>query len=344
MKARAPQPDTSKLGKTVTDNARAGILSVGSYVPERVVTNDDLAKIVDTSDEWIFQRTGIRERRFARADQFTSDLAIEAARKALQRAELEPTQVEYVLLATASADNVFPNTACWVQKGMGMGDVPSLDISTACAGFVYALELGSSLVNTGAYRNVLVIGAEKLSAVTNFTDRGSCILFADGAGAAVLTKTEGRGTVLCTRNGARHDYDALNIAAGGTRQPATHETVEQNLHTISLKGRAVYKFAVQKFVEMAEEACARGGIKPDDVGLVVPHQANVNIIESAMGRVGIGMDRVLINIDRYGNTSAASIPIALDEALQQGRIKRGDYVLLLAFGGGLSWGYNLIRW
>ncbi len=326
------------------NNASAGILSIGAYVPERVVTNDDLAKVVDTSDEWIFQRTGIRERRFAREDQYTSDMAIEATRLALQRAELEPTDIHYILVATASADNVFPNTACWVQRGLAMGDVPSLDISTACAGFVYALELGCALVNTDSYKNVLVIGAEKLSAVTNFTDRGSCILFADGAGAAVITKTEGRGTILCARNGARHDYDALNIAAGGSRLPASLETVENKQHTISLKGRAVYKFAVQKFVEMAEEACARGGIKPDDVALVVPHQANVNIIESAMGRVGIGMDRVLINIDRYGNTSAASIPIALDEAVQGGRIKRGDYVLLLAFGGGLSWGYNLVRW
>jgi 3-oxoacyl-[acyl-carrier-protein] synthase-3 len=328
----------------VSDNASAGILSIGAYVPERVVTNDDLAKVVDTSDEWIFQRTGIRERRFARDDQFTSDMAIEATKLALTRAELAPTDIDYILVATASADNVFPNTACWVQRGLEMGDVPSLDISTACAGFVYALELGGSLVNTDSYKNVLVIGAEKLSAVTNFSDRGSCILFADGAGAAVMSKTTGKGKVICSRSGARHDYEALNIAAGGSRLPATRETIEKKQHTISLKGRAVYKFAVQKFVEMAEEACARANIKPDDVGLVVPHQANVNIIESAMGRVGIGMDRVLINIDRYGNTSAASIPIAMNEALQGGRIKRGDYVLLLAFGGGLSWGYNLIRW
>jgi 3-oxoacyl-[acyl-carrier-protein] synthase-3 len=332
------------LGKSVSNNSTAGILSIGAYVPERVVTNDDLAKIVDTSDEWIFQRTGIRERRFAREDEYTSDMAIEATRQALERAEMKPTDIDYIILATASPDNVFPNTACWVQQGLKMGDIASLDISTACAGFVYALELSAALVNTDSYRNVLVIGAEKLSSVTNFKDRGSCILFADGAGAAVVTKTRSRGTVLCSRNGARYDYDALNIAAGGSRMPASHETVEKNMHTIALKGRAVYKFAVQKFVEMAEDACNRGGISPDDVALVIPHQANVNIIESAMGRVGIGMDRVLINIDRFGNTSSASIPIAMDEALKDGRIKRGDYILLLAFGGGLSWGYNLVRW
>ncbi len=322
----------------------AGILSIGSYVPERVMTNDDLAKIVDTNDEWIFQRTGIRERRIARPDEYTSDMAIHAARKALERAEMSPADIDYILVATASPDNTFPNTACWVQKGMGMGDVPALDISTACAGFVYALELGAALVNTGSYRNVLVIGAEKLSAITNYTDRGSCILFADGAGAAVVTMTDGTGTVVCSRNGARFDYDALNVAAGGSRLPASHDTVEKNMHTIALKGRTVYKFAVQKFEEMAREACTRAGITPEQVALVVPHQANVNIIESAMGRVGIPLDRVVINMDRLGNTSSASVPIAFDEALSAGRIKRGDYVLLEAFGGGLSWGYNLIKW
>lgn len=323
---------------------RAGILSIGAYVPERVVTNDEMSKIVDTSDEWIFQRTGIRERRFAREDQYTSDMALEATKLALERAEMKPTDVEYIIVATASPDNTFPNTACWVQQGLQMGDIPSLDISTACAGFVYALELGAALVNTNSYKNVLVIGAEKLSAITNFTDRSSCILFADGAGAAVVTKTDGRGDIICSRNGARFDYDALNVAAGGARLPASHETVEKNMHTIALKGRTVYKFAVQKFMEMAQEACERGGITPDDVALVIPHQANVNIIESAMKRVGIGMDRVLINLDRFGNTSSASIPIALQEALDTGRVKRGDYLLFEAFGGGLSWGYNLIKW
>jgi 3-oxoacyl-[acyl-carrier-protein] synthase-3 len=323
---------------------QAGILSIGAFVPERVVTNDDMSKIVDTSDEWIFQRTGIRERRFAGENEFTSDMALRAAKIALDRAELKSTEIDYILLATASPDNTFPNTACWVQQGLQMGDIPALDISTACAGFVYALELGAALVNTDSYKNVLVIGAEKLSSITNFNDRGSCILFADGAGAAVVTRTEGRGTVVCSRNGARFDYDALNVAAGGCRMPASHESVEKNLHTIALKGRTVYKFAVQKFTEMAEEACKRAGISSDDIALVIPHQANVNIIESSMKRVGIGMDRVLINIDRYGNTSSASIPIAFDEALAAGRIKRGDYVLLEAFGGGLSWGYNLIKW
>ncbi|MEZ5993820.1 MAG: beta-ketoacyl-ACP synthase III [Planctomycetota bacterium] len=323
---------------------RAGILSIGAYLPERVVTNDEISTIVDTSDEWIFQRTGIHERRWAREDEYTSDMAIEATKVALSRAEMQPTDIDYIIVATASPDNTFPNTACWVQQGLQMGDIPALDISTACAGFAYALELAGSLVSTDSYKNVLVIGSEKLSSITNFNDRSSCILFADGAGAAVVTKTEGRGTIICSRNGARFDYDALNVAAGGCRRPASQDTVEKNEHTIALKGRTVYKFAVQKFYEMADEACRRAGITSDDIALVIPHQANVNIIESAMKRAGIGMDRVLINIDRYGNTSSASIPIAFDEALETGRIKRGDYILLEAFGGGLSWGYNLVQW
>jgi 3-oxoacyl-[acyl-carrier-protein] synthase III len=328
----------------VSEQRKAGILSVGSYVPERVVTNDDMARMVDTSDEWITERTGIKERRYARDDEYTSDLAIEAVKLALKRAELKPTDIDYIVLATASPDNQFPNTACWVQKGLKMGDVPALDISTACSGFVYALELGATLVNTDSYQRVLVIGAEKLTAITNFKDRSSCILFADGAGAAVVTRTDGRGTIVCSRSGARFNYDALHQAAGGTRMPASHETVDKGMHTITMHGRSVYQFAVRKFAEMAEDACERAGIKPTELALVVPHQANVNIIESAMKRVGVGMDRVLINIDRYGNTSSASIPIGLDEAVTQGRVGRGDYVLLLAFGGGLSWGYNMIRW
>ncbi|MCC6464320.1 MAG: ketoacyl-ACP synthase III [Planctomycetes bacterium] len=328
----------------MSEQPRAGILSVGAYVPERVVTNDDMSKIVDTSDEWIFQRTGVRQRRYARDDEYTSDMAIAAARLALQRAEMKPEQVEYVLLGTASPDNAFPNTACWVQKGLGLPDVPCLDISTACSGFLFALELGTSLVNSGSYGNVLVIGAEKLTSITNFSDRGSCILFGDGAGAALLARTPDRGHVVCSRSGSHFDFDALNMAAGGCRMPPSHETVEKNHHKIALKGRSIYKFSVQKFTEMAQDACRRAGISPSQVAQVIPHQANVNIIESAMDRVGIPMDRVLLNIERYGNTSSASVPIALDEAVAKGRIQRGDYVLLLAFGGGLSWGYSLLRW
>lgn len=328
----------------MSEQRRAGILSIGSYAPAGVLTNDDLSRMVDTSDDWIVPRTGIRERRISDKDEFTSDMAAKAAKAALQRAEMSPADVSYVLLATATPDNIFPNTACWVQKHLGIPDVPTLDISTACSGFVYALELAAALVNSGAYKNVLTIGAEKLSAVTNYTDRQSCILFGDGAGAAIVGPVEDKGRILCSRSGSHFEYEVLCIPAGGVRMPASAETIEKRLHTISLQGRAVYRFAVQKFVEMANEACERAGISPQDLDLVVPHQANLNIIESAMKRVGVPMEKVLLNIERYGNTSSASIPIALDEAFTHGRIRRGDHVLMLAFGGGLSWGYNLLRW
>ena len=328
----------------MSDKAGAAILSVGSYVPDKIVTNDDLSETIETSDEWIFSRTGIHERRIARDDEYTSDMAIAAAKLALERAELEPKDIDYILVGTASPDNQFPNTACWVQKGMGMGDCPALDVSTACAGFVYALEVGAALLAGGAYRKILVIGAEKLSCITNWEDRDSCILFGDGAGAAVLGISSDRGQILCSRTGARFDFDALSLPAGGSRLPASHETVEAKQHAITLNGRAVYKFAVQKFAEMTREACARVGITPDDVALIVPHQANVNIIESAMKRVDVPMEKVVLNMDRFGNTSSASIPIALDEGVRDGRIQRGEYLLLLAFGGGLSWGYSMIKW
>ncbi|MHC4841164.1 MAG: beta-ketoacyl-ACP synthase III [Planctomycetota bacterium] len=323
---------------------KAGIVGVGSYTPERTVHNDEFSKWVDTSDEWIFPRTGIRERRFARDDEYTSDMAMAATQVALERAEITKEDIDYVLVATASPDNMFPNTACWVQKGMEMGDIACLDISTACSGFVYGLELAAALVNTDSYKNVLVIGAEKLSAITNFEDRGSCILFGDGAGAAIVSKTADRGHILCSRTGSHFDLEALSIPASGTRIPVSAESIERKEHKIALEGRSVYKFAVQKFAEMAKEAVERGGISIDDVALVVPHQANINIIESSMKRAGFPMERVYVNIHKYGNTSAASVPIALDEAMGEGRINPGDYVLLEAFGGGLSWGYNLIRW
>ncbi|MCC6572942.1 MAG: ketoacyl-ACP synthase III [Planctomycetes bacterium] len=325
-------------------NLSPGIIGVGSYIPERVVTNDDLKQFVDTNDEWIRTRTGIRERRFARADEYTSDMALAALKKALARAEIDAKKLDYILVATASPDNTFPNTACWVQKGLGLEGVACLDVSTACSGFVYALQLATALVASGQNKCVAVIGAEKLSAITNFQDRGSCILFADGAGAAVVTMTQGRGTIICSNTGALFDYDALAVPAGGCRLPASRETVEKNQHTIAMNGRATYQTAVRKFVEMANEACTRGGIKISDLNIVIPHQANEHIVYSAMDRAGVPRERVILNIDRVGNTSSASIPIAFDEAVGDGRIKRGDYILLMGFGGGLSWGYNLIKW
>lgn len=326
------------------DKEGAGIVGVGAYVPQRVVTNNDLAKIVDTNDEWIYSRTGIRERRFARDDEYTSDMALAAAKLALSRAEIEPKDVDYYIVATASPDNTFPNTACWVQKGLGTEGAACIDISTACSGFVFGLQQGAALINTGESKACVVIGAEKLSAITNFKDRGSCILFADGAGAVVLRKTTDKGRIICSRMGSSFDFDALAVPAGGTRRPASYETVDQGLHKITMKGRATYQTAVRKFAEMAQEACKRGNIAPEQLSWVVPHQANEHIIVSAMERANVPKEKIVMNLERYGNTSSASIPIALDEAVMDGRIKRGQYVLLMGFGGGLSWGYNLIKW
>ena len=322
----------------------AGIVGVGAYVPERVVTNSDIAKLVDTSDEWIYSRTGIRERRFARDDEYTSDMALAATKLALTRAELKPSDIDYYIVATASPDNTFPNTACWVQKGLGTEGAACIDISTACSGFVFGLQQAAALVNSGECKNAVVIGAEKLSGITNFRDRGSCILFADGAGAVVVSKTAGKGRIVCSRMGSAFDFDALAVPAGGCRLPPSYQTVDDNSHKIAMKGRATYQTAVRKFAEMALEACQRGGVTPEQLAWVVPHQANEHIIVSAMERANVPQSKIVMNLERYGNTSSASIPIALEEAVSDGRIKRGDYVLLMGFGGGLSWGYNLIKW
>lgn len=320
----------------------AGILGIGAYAPAKVLTNADLAKIVDTSDEWIFSRTGIRERRIAADGEFTSDLAKQAAARAIADAGLEAKDIEYILLATACPDNPFPNTASWVSKALGITDVGCLDISTACSGFVYALELAGALVDSGRYKRVLAIGAEKLSAITDYTDRGTCVLFGDGAGAAVVG--QGGHRLVCSRSTCDFNYDALHIKSGGARSPFTHEAIEKHEHCIRMNGREVYRFVVDKMVGLTKEALDRAGLKPTDVALFVPHQANSNMLEYAADKAGIPRDRLFVNIERYGNTSGASVPMALDEAVKAGRVKKGDYVLLVAFGGGLSSAYSVIQW
>jgi len=324
------------------NNNIAGILGLGSYAPEKVLTNDDLSKIVDTSDEWIFTRTGIRERRIARPDQYTSDLAYEAAKRALANAGLKPSDVGYILVGTACPDTPFPNTAAWVSKALGITDVGCLDISTACSGFAYALELAASLVDCGRYKHVLAIGAEKLSAITDYTDRGTCVLFGDGAGAAVVGA--GGHRIITSRSTCDFNYDALHIKHGGSRAPHTHESIEKNGHCIRMNGREVYRFVVDKMVTLTKEALDRAGLKPEDIALFVPHQANAYMLEYAADKAGIPRDRLFMNIEKFGNTSGASVPMALDEAVQTGRVKKGDYVLLVAFGGGLSSGYSLVQW
>lgn len=323
------------------------VSGTGSYVPEKRLTNADLEKMVDTSDEWIRQRTGIRERRIAGDGQSTSDLGTEAAKRALVAAELEKDSIEAVILCTITPDTYAPAGAVYVQRQLGCTRIPAFDLSAACTGFVYGLSVANGFIRSGTYRHVLVIGAETLSRVIDYSDRTTCILFGDGAGAAVVSRAED-GTssaildsYLCSDG---EGADLIEIKAGGSALPATHETVEARQHYLTMIGKEVFKFATKSMVELITTALERNGLSPSDLALVVPHQVNSRIIEAALKKIDLPEDRLFINLDRYGNTSAASVPIALAEAVEAGRIRRGDLVLLVAFGAGLTWGYNLLRW
>lgn len=337
---------------------RVGITGTGSYTPARVLSNDDFARMVDTSDEWIRERTGMRERRIAADDEATSDLAIEAAHRALASARLDPTDVELILVATATPDTFFPSTACRVQKALGCVRAAGFDIAAACAGFVNALMTAESILAAGLYRNALVIGAEKLSTITDYEDRNTCVLFGDGAGAVVLGNDIDRtGSMHGPRNQPlpgqildhviRIDGDGLEMIqqpAGGSLRPASAETVAAKQHVIRLEGRRVFRFAVQVICDAVTEILARNGFTIDDLDLLVPHQANLRIIEAANAKLGIDPARVAVNIEKYGNTSSASVPIAFDEMVRSGRVKPGQLVCMVAFGSGLSWGASLVRW
>lgn len=333
--------------------ALACIAGTGSYLPTRVMTNQELEKMVETSDEWIRTRTGIRERRVAAPEQATSDLAVEAARLAMANAGVEAGQVDAVIVATITPDSGFPATACLVQKALGIPTTAAaFDVNAACTGFLYGLECARGLLSTGSYRNVLLIGAETLSRITDYTDRGTCILFGDGAGAAVLTppksgQEDARGghevlSVFLGADGA-HGH-LLSMPAGGSRKPASHATVDAHEHFLRMEGREVFKLAVYGMIEAAHGALERAGVTAADLALVIPHQANLRIIDAVAERLEVGRDRVFVNVDRYGNCSAATTIVALDEARREGRLKSGDYVLLLAFGAGMTWGGAVIRW
>lgn len=331
---------TSAPGKSVV------ISGVGSYAPERVLTNEDLSHIVDTNDEWIRTRTGIRERRIAMEGESTSDMAAKAAAAALKNAGIAPDDVDMVIVGTVTPDMPFPNTACFVQAKLGLRKVPAFDVESACSGFIYTMDIARALMLVNGYRNVLVIGAEKLSSITNWEDRTTCVLFGDGAGAAVLSLSDEPDVgVLHTLLGA--DGSATNILCvpgGGSASPSTVETIERSLHYIHMQGREVFKHAVRVMCQSAIEIIERAGISAEDINVVIPHQANHRIIEALAQRMGIGLERFVVNLDRYGNTSAASIPIALAEAANEGRIRSGDYVLMVAFGGGLTWAAALLKW
>ncbi|WRP13369.1 beta-ketoacyl-ACP synthase III [Geochorda subterranea] len=322
-----------------------GIWGTGSAAPERVLTNFDLERMVETSDEWIRTRTGIRERRICDEQTATSDLAMQAARRAMEAAGVAPEAIGLVVVATVTPDMAFPSTANLVQHGLGIKGAAAFDLAAACSGFLYGLDVAASAIQSGRVRHALVIGAECLSKITDYTDRSTCVLFGDGAGAVVLGPvSEGHG-ILASQLGSDGAYgDLLCLPAGGSRRPASERTVAERLHYIKMQGNEVFKIAVRTMGEAAEQALRQAGLGVDQVRYLIPHQANIRIIDAAAKRLGIPEERVVVNIDRYGNTSAASIGIALDETARAGKLADGDVVVMVAFGGGLTWGATVVRW
>ncbi len=328
----------------------SSIIGTGSYMPSRVLTNDDLSKIVDTNDEWITTRTGIKERRIAADDEATSDMAAEAARRAMADAGVTPEDIQLIIVATVTPDMFFPSTACFVQKKIGASNAVCFDISAACSGFLYALQVARHFINTGNRTTALVIGAEKLSSLINWQDRNTCVLFGDGAGAVVIRRAEegeenATGRVLSTVMGSDGNLtDLLKVPGGASACPITPENVHTHPKTIHMEGRETFKHAVTRMLEASHQALALAGLKTSDVALVIPHQANARIISAIAERLDLPSERVFMNLDKYGNTSAATIPVALDEARRAGRFKSGDVLLLVAFGGGFTWAGSVIRW
>jgi 3-oxoacyl-[acyl-carrier-protein] synthase-3 len=322
----------------------AGITGIGSYLPEKVLTNQDLEEIVETSDEWIKTRTGMSERHIAADDQAASDLSLIAARRALESAGLEAEALDAIVLATVCPDYLFPSTACVLQDKLGAVNAGGFDLSAGCAGFASSLAVADGLIKSGQCKNVLVVGVEVLSRVTNWEDRGTCVLFGDGAGAAVVSAVEEEGVLA---NYLRADGSGgrfLIQPAGGSANPATHETVERKMHYIHMSGGDVFKAAVRAMVEASLNVLDQAGYKPEDIDLLVPHQANIRIIEGVRKRLKVPKERAFVNIERQANTSAATIPICLDEAYRNGRLKRGDLVCTTTFGAGFTWAGNLLRW
>lgn len=322
-----------------------GVIGTGSYLPEKIVTNDDLANIVDTSHEWIVSRTGIKERRFAKDSVSTSDLAYEAGKKAIEDAGLKPEDIDLIILATLTPDMILPSTACFVQEKLKAVNAAAFDVSAACSGFLYGVTIATQMIKGGVNKNVLVIGAEAMSKVLDMEDRNTCVLFGDGAGAVVMSEVKDGHGVLATDLGADGTGSmALNIPAGGSRNPATEITVQDKMHYLRMEGSSVFKFAVRAMTSSSKIVIEKANLTLDAIDYLVPHQANIRIIETSAKKMKLPMEKVKVNLDRYGNVSAGSIPIALDEAVKEGKITEGDYVVLVGFGGGLTWGSCLIKW
>jgi 3-oxoacyl-[acyl-carrier-protein] synthase-3 len=320
------------------------ITGTGSALPEKRLTNDDLSKIVDTNDEWITQRTGIKERRIAGEGDTTASLAAAASKKAIEAAGISPREVELIVVATITPEMVFPSTGCFVGAALGLPGVPAFDMSAACSGFIYALSTAAAFVKAGQYKTVLAIGAETITRITDYTDRASCILFGDGAGAVVLQRSNdaGRGLIYASLHADGAGAEVMKCMPG-SRHPISNDLISAKDQYMKIRGREVYKFAVTKFEEMIQDAMRKCELTKDQVKLIVPHQVNQRIIDSAVEKLGMTADKVHVNIDRYGNTSAASIPIALDEAWRAGRIQKDDHVIFVAFGGGLTWANAVLR-
>ncbi len=330
----------------MSDLLSVTIAGTGSYLPERVMTNDDLAQIVDTSDEWITSRTGIKERRIAAEDETTSDMATAAARKALEQSGVAVEDIDMIIVATITPDTLTPATACYVQDNLGARQAMAFDISAACSGFLYAMKMAKRMIASGAIQNALIIGAEKLSAFTNWTDRNTCVLFGDGAGAAVMRAAQpGEGSIIATDIGSDGaQTDILNIPGGGSRCPITLENANDHLATLGMQGREVFKHAVTRMKNAANAVIERAGWAAEDIALVIPHQANLRIIDAIADRLSVPNERVFVNLHKYGNTSAAAVAIALDEAHREGAFKKGDKIVLVVFGAGLTWAAAAIQW
>lgn len=323
----------------------AHIVGWGKYLPERVLTNGELEKLVNTSDDWIQTRTGILQRHIADPKETTSALAVKAGRQALQVAGLSPRRLELIIVATISPDHIFPATACWVQDALGASHAVAFDLNAGCSGFVYALDVARHLIVAGAYKNVLVVGAEVMSRFLDWEDRSTCVLFGDGAGAVVLAASNAPGGVLaCSLGADGSGGNMLLIPAGGSRLPANEETLARRQHFVKMNGREVYRFATHILPRSTREVLGKAGLELEDVELLIPHQANQRITLSAAKSLGFGEERVFSNVSRYGNTSAASIPIALCEAIEEGKVKPGDHIVLVGFGAGLTWGAALLQW
>lgn len=330
----------------MTDLKKVRIAGTGSYVPEKILDNKYFESIVETSDKWITERSGIKERRVLDdTEKATSFMAAEAARKALEASKTSPDEIDLVIVGTVTADMLFPSCACMVSGLLGMKhDPPAFDLSAGCSGFLYSMSIGRSFIANGTYKKVLVIGSELLSRITDFEDRNTCVLFGDAAGAVVLEESEDDSEILSTNMWAREETELLHLPAGGTLRPATHDTVEERLHYTRMNGREVFKFAVARFSEMAKTELEQNGWGAGEIDMFVPHQVNIRIIQAFCKRLDVPIEKVKINLDKYGNTSAASIPVALDEAVREGSVKRGDVIMMLAVGAGMAWSSATIRY